>query len=114
MLVIKKELSFYEFIDEFIDVLEELDLEAMSLIYESLCEVMEGGADDTTIRDYIRFQLEVQAINELINNYDVIIDDDMTEDEKHEAVENYLNYNTYLLGSYINDNGVMVYVFDEF
>ena len=117
MLTIKKELGYYEFIEEYSDILEGCDTEAKKIIFDSLCETMYDGAEDMTIRDYIRFQLEIQTQEDVINNYDIISAEDMEdmdEDEKHEAVENYLNYNTYYLGSYKDNNGIMVYLFDEF
>ena len=117
MLVIKKELDFQDFMTEFKDVLDGLDWEACEMIFDLLCDIMNDGMDEITARDYIRFQVQVQTQNEVIDNYDIIDEDDMEgmdEGEIHEAVENYLNDNTCLLGYYKDGDGVIVYVFDEF
>ena len=117
MLTIKKELDLQDFMSEYEDILKGLDYEACEIIYDSLCETMYEGAEDMTVRDYIRFQVYVETQDEVIDNYDIIDKEDMKdmdEDEVHEAVENYLNDHTYLLGSYEDNNGIMVYVFDEF
>jgi hypothetical protein len=117
MLTVKKELDLQDFINDYDDIMSGWDYEAKEIIYDSLCDTMSEGAEDMTIRHYLRFQLEIQTQEDVISNYDVIDDEDlkgMDEDEMHEAVENYLNDNTYLLGSYEDNNGIMIYIFDEF
>ena len=117
MLTIKKELDLQDFINDYDDIMSGWDYEAKEIVFDSLCECFYEGAEDMAIRDYLRFQLEIQTQEDVISNYDVIDDEDlkdMDEDEIHEAVENYLDNNTYLLGSYKDYNGVMVYLFDEF
>ena len=116
MLTIKKELDLNNFMNEYEDILPE-DQEACEIIYDSLCEMMYDGAEDMTIRDYVRYQMNISTSKELLNDYDIIDDEDiedMDEDEINEAIETYLNDNTYLLGSYEDSNGDMVYLFDEF
>lgn len=117
MLTVKKELDLNDFMNEYEDILKDLDYEACEIIFSSLEDIFCEGAEDMTIRDYIRFQVYISTSSELLNDYDIIDDEDiedMDEDEIHEAIEKYLNYNTYLLGSYEDGDGVMVYVFDEF
>ena len=117
MLTIKKELDLQDFINDYDFIMDAWDYEAKEIVFNSLCDCFYEGAEDMTIRDYLRFQLYVMTQDEVIDNYDVIDGDDlkdMDEDEIHEAVEKYLNYHTYYLGSYEGVDGVMVYLFDEF
>ena len=119
MLVIKKELDFHDFLNDFSGVTEGLDYEACELIFNSLEDFAynSNGIDEMTVKDYIRFQVQIQAQNEVLSNYNIIHDEeyqDMDEDDIHEAIENYLSYNTNYLGSYEDINGVKIYVFDEF
>ena len=124
MLTIKKELDLQDFMNDYEDILPS-DYEACEIIFDSLCEAMYDGAKDMTVRDYIRFQLQISTQSELLDDYDIIDDEDMEEinqieDEEerkeriHEEIEEYLNYNTYYLGSYEDDNGDTVYLYDEF
>lgn len=116
MLTIKKELDFNDFMNEYGSILPD-DHDACEIIYDSLCETMYEGAEDMTIRDYIRFQMNISTSNELLNDYDIIDDEDiedMDEDEINEAIESYLNDNTYLLGSYEDNEGLTCFIYDEF
>lgn len=116
MLTVKKEMDLNDFMDEYATILPD-DREACEIIFSSLEERMTDGAEDMTIRDYIRFQLYISTQSELLSNYDIIDEEEikeMDEDEIHERIEEYLNYNTYLLGSYEDNDGVMVYIYDEF
>lgn len=124
MLTIKKELGFNDFQNEYEDILNDIDYEAQEIIFDSLCDMMYDGAEDMTVRDYIRFQLQISTQSELLENYDIIDDEDMEdinlmeEDERaekiHEEIEEYLSYHTYYLGSYEDEDGVKVYLHDEF
>ena len=117
MLTIKKELDLNDFINDYDGVMSDWDYEAKEIVFDSLCECFYEGTEDMTIRDYLRFQLEIQTQEDVISNYDVIDEEDlkdMDEDEIHEAIENYLSENTYLLGSYEDSDGEMVYIYDEF
>lgn len=116
MLTVKKELDLNDFINDYDFLISSWDFEAKEITFEALCEAMDGY-DEISIRDYIRFQLEIMTQSEVIENYSIFTDDElqeMDEDERHVAVGNYLSDNTYLLGSYKDNNGVMVYLFEEF
>lgn len=116
MLTIKKELDLNDFMNEYEDILPK-DQEACEIIFDSLCETMSEGAEDMTIRDYIRFQMNISTSNELLNDYDIIDEEDikdMDEDEINETIEEYLNYHTYLLGSYEDNDGLKYFIYDEF
>lgn len=117
MLTIKKELDLQDFMNEYEDILKDLDYEACEIIFSSLEDVFYDGAEDMTIRDYIRFQMNISTSSELLNDYDIIDAEDiedMDEDEINEAIEEYLNDNTYLLGSYEDNEGVTCFIYDEF
>ena len=116
MLTIKKEMDLNDFMNEYESILPK-DYEACEIIFNSLCEMMYDGAEDMTIRDYIRFQMNISTSKELLNDYDIIDKEDMKsmeDDEIHDEIENYLNDNTYFLGSYEDSNGDVIYIYDEF
>lgn len=117
MLTIKKELSFYDFQNEYDDILNGIEYQAHEIIFESLSSMFYDGIDDMTVRDYIRFQLQVMTLKEVLNDYNVLDDEekeDLNDDDILEVVEEYLNDNTYVLGSYVDDEGETVFLFDEF
>lgn len=116
MLTVKKELDLNDFMNEYKDILPE-DYEACEIIFDALCDMMYDGAEDMTIRDYVRFQMQISTQSELLSDYDIIDEEelkDLDEDEINEKIEDYLSENTSLLGSYEDDNGEMVYIYDEF
>jgi hypothetical protein len=125
MLTIKKELDFNDFQNEYENILYDIDYEAQEIIFDNLEEIFYDGADDMTIRDYIRFQVCISSTSELINDYSILNEDDeddeddeekeeLTIEEKNDLVEEYLNENTYLLGSYEDENGENYFIYDEF
>ena len=65
------------------------------------------------VRDYLRFQMRVSSSDEVISDYSIDVDAEDDADAKIETVKEYLNYNTYLLGSYEED-GITYFIFDEF
>lgn len=117
MLTIKKELGFYDFQNEYEDILYDIEYQAHEIIFDSLCDMFFEGTDDMTVRDYIRFQLQVMTLKEVLDDYNVLDDDELQElddEDILEVVEEYLNDNTYVLGSYVDDEGETVFLFDEF
>ena len=117
MLTIKKELSFYDFQNEYDDILNDIEYQAHEIIFDSLSEMFFEGTDDMTVRDYIRFQLQVMTLKEVLNDYNILDDEekeDLNDEDILEVVEEYLNDNTYVLGSYVDDEGETVFLFDEF
>jgi hypothetical protein len=114
MLIVKKELDLYDFMNEYEDILPE-DYSACEIIFDNLEEYQD--MDDMTIRDYIRFEVYISTKGELLYDYDIIDDDeieDLDDDEIEERIEEYLGYNTHLLGYYKDNNGETVYIYDEF
>lgn len=117
MLTIKKELSFYDFQNEYENILYDIEYQAQEIIFDSLSDMFFEGTDDMAVRDYIRFQLQVMTLKEVLDDYNVLNDDELQElddDDILEVVEEYLNDNTYVLGSYVDDEGEIVFLFDEF
>lgn len=105
----------YDFINEF----KELDnicftdeYEALSIIYDSLCSVYDD-LDYDFISDYVRFQVMEMDGDDFINSYDLDLEEDAEEEEKHQAIEKHLNDYTYYIGFYERD-GFVYYLFDEF
>jgi hypothetical protein len=114
MLVLKHEMDLYDFRNEFRDEFKDLPDEAIIIIFNSLCEMMfEGDYSIMHVRDYLRFQMRVSSLDEVIGDYSIDIDAEDDADAKIETVEKYLNYNTYLLGTF-EDDGEMYFIFDEF
>ena len=115
MLVLRKEINFYEFVELFGYVLDNIGREGQSIIYDAVCEMFfEDEADETTIRDYLRYQMQVSALDDVINDYGYLMElEGLEDDELVETVEDYLNYNTILLGTF-EDDGITYFIFDEF
>ena len=116
MLKVTQEMGFYDFVREYHEILPE-DREAQEIIFESLESCYDNGIDDMTIRDYIRFQLNISTQDELLEMYNIIDEEELKElenDDIHIKIEEYLDYNTYFLGSYEDYNGKMIYLYDEF
>lgn len=115
MLVLKKEINFYEFEDLFGYIFEGVGREGLSMIYDAVCDLFhDGGADETTVRDYLRYQLQVASLADVINDYGYIMELDTLEDDVLvELVKNYLNDYTFVLGTY-EDDGETFFIFDEF
>jgi hypothetical protein len=114
MLVLKKELGLWEFEREFRDELKGLPLEAIEMIFDALCQY--DLVDETVggIRDYLRFQMQVMSLEEIIHSYGYLMDlEDLEGDELVEVVDEYLSNNTYVLGSFDEDDDIF-YIFDEF
>lgn len=115
MLVLKKELDLNEFENEFEDDLGYLSSEGVEIVFDALCDTMfDGDYTVTDVKDYLRFQMQVMSLDEVISAYGCNMDlQDLEDDALIEAVEDHLNYNTYMLGSYEED-GITYFIFDEF
>lgn len=117
MLTIKKEMSIYDFIEEY-SGLNNTDFadehQALAVIFDCLCSMYED-LEDGFITDYIRYQVQEMDANYFIDQYKHIMDleEDATDEEKHEAIENCLNDYTFYIGNY-EDDGIIYYLFDEF
>ena len=117
MLTIKKELSFYDFQNEYENILSDIDYEAQEIIFDSLSDMFYEGTDDMTIRDYIRFQLQIATLKEVLNDYDIISDEELktlNDEDIFETVSDFLSDNTFLMGSYRDNDDEMIFIYDEF
>lgn len=115
MLILKHEMYVFDFEQEFKRELQDLPYQAIEIIFDGLKETMHDG-DYTVlnVRDYLRFQLQVMSLDEVIDSYGYDMGvDNLEGDALIEAVEDYLFYNTYLLGKYEED-GITYFIFDEF
>lgn len=113
MLVLKQELDLQGFEREFRDELKDLSFDGIEIVFDSLCDVMAGGDYSVMqVRDYLRFQMRISSLDEVISDYRIDTED-QEDDKLIEIVENYLNYNTYLLGMYEEDE-ITYFIFDEF
>ena len=54
------------------------------------------------------------SIVNIINNYDIDVTDCDSDDEKSETVEDYLQYSTFVCGSYDDDEGVAHFIYQAF
>ena len=114
MLVLKNELDLNEFEREFRDELQGLSGEGIEIVFDSLCEVMDDGYTVMHVRDYLRFQMQVMSLKEVIDAYGYDMNlQDLEDAELFDAVEEHLQDNTYLLGSF-ELQGEMFFIFDEF
>lgn len=118
MLVIKKALDFQEFDELFNYELNYLPDEARRIIYDFLVEQGEE-LEEENISDFIRYDINVMSVNDVINEYGYMMDEDDFDQPKEdydalaEYIENFLNDYTTVLGSYEED-GVIFFVFTEF
>ena len=106
-----------DFINEFKAYNREdnFSLRGLRILFESI--------DQTAIDCEMNIEMDVIALcceyNEdsivnIINNYDIDITDCVSDDEKSETVEDYLQYNTSVCGSYEDDEGVTYFIYQAF
>lgn len=118
MLVIKKEIDFQDFEDLFSFELNHLPYEASRIIYDYLLDREEDLTEDE-ISDYIRYQINVMSIDEIISDYNYMMDEEEFQqleadgEDLTEYVENFLNDYTTVLGTYEED-GETYFIFEEF
>lgn len=114
MLVLKTELGLWEFEREFRDELKGLPIDAIEIIFNALCEYDLVDETVTGISDYLRYQMQVMSLEDVIHSYGYLMDlDDLEDDEIDEVVDEFLCNNTYVLGTF-EDDGIIYYIFDEF
>jgi len=118
MLVLTKELELYEFEQEFKDELQDVGYEGIIIIFEALSDIMaDGGHTVTDVRDYLRYQLQVLSVGDVVNDYGYIMDgldvEDLESPETIEAIEEFLIHKTYVMGKF-EENGITYFIFDEF
>jgi len=106
---IKKYYDFFEFRDEFCYLLND-DFEACNIMHDHIEEESGEDADgamftDAEVRDLFR-QVLILTEDEVFEQYD--------QAREYDSVEEFLNDNTFIYGTYEMDDDTIVYVVDEF
>ena len=117
MLVIKKGLDFQDFEELFSYELNYFPYEASRIIYDYLVEQGEE-LEEENISDFIRYDINVMSVDEVIGDYESMMDEDELDRAKEddaltEYVESFLNDYTMILGTY-EEEGETFFVFTEF
>ena len=102
----KREFEIYNRRDPFSD-------KALGLIFEYLQECYYDSNFEMDVIS-ICCEFSERSCADILQDYDVYTDDDMTNEELADQVREYLHDNTSLVGEYINDNGETVFVFVVF
>ena len=114
---IVKTLKQDDFVNEFEDYNREdnFSAEGLRILFESL-ERLAIDCEASIEIDVIALCCEYaeDSITDIITNYDIDVTDCDSEDEKIETVEDYLQYNTFVCGSYEDDDGVTYIVYQTF
>lgn len=115
MLELRKEMELQDFIDEYGYELQSFAIEAVEIIFDALCEYP-LAADNTVdaVRDYLNYDVQIMSLKDVINDYDDVLEiDDLEEDELIEEVMFFLDWNTFLLGTYEEDDELF-FIFNTF
>jgi len=117
MLVIKKVIDFNDFEDLFSYELDYITDQARRIIYDFLVE-QDEELEEENISDFIRYYINVMSIDDIISDYNYMMDEEEFEhleddEEIAEYVGNVLNDYTTILGSFEED-GETFFVFQEF
>jgi hypothetical protein len=95
---------------------ECVDSDLAGVIYDYLDSYNDFGSEELSednIYDFIRFEMELQTSEQVMENYttDIEIDDESNIDE---LVEDFLYDNTTYIGNYKDSEGDLVHVFLQF
>ena len=93
---------------------DNFSLKGLRILFESL-KRLASDCETNIELDVIALCCEYieNSITDIIDDYDIDITDCDSDDEKSETVEDYLQYNTYVCGSY-EDNGVTYFIYQVF
>lgn len=118
MLYVKKYVNRFEFDDEFGGE-SGFSYKALEILYDFYSDL---SANDIAIsfdelRDEVRFSIREETTNEIVDNYISYNDDtykkENTLDELNDLVRDYLEQNTFVIGSY-NEEGEDIFIYFEF
>lgn len=105
-----------DFINEFkaYNRMDNFSYKGLRILFESL-EQIANDCEMNIEMDVIALCCEYSedSITDIINNYDIDLSDE-SYDSKEDLVEEYLQDNTYVCGSYEDDNGVTYFVYQSF
>jgi hypothetical protein len=95
---------------------ECVDSDLAGVIYDYLDSYNDFGSDELSednVYDFIRFDMEIQTSEQVMENYttDIELDD---ESDINELVEDYLSYNTTYVGNYKDSDDKTCHVFTRF
>ena len=111
-----KTLNEDDFIDEFKAYNREdaFSKEGLRILFESL-ERLASDYETNIEMDVIALCCEYieNSITDIIDDYGIDVTDCDSDDEKSETVEDYLQYNTFVCGSY-EDDGVTYFIYRAF
>lgn len=106
-----------DFTDEFKAYNREdtFSTKGLSILFESL-ERLASDCESNIEIDVIALCCDYNedSITNIINYYDIDVTCCDSDDEKSEIVEDYLQYNTFLCGSYEDDDGVTYFIYQSF
>ena len=106
-----------DFVDEFKAYNREdnFSLEGLRILFESL-ERLAIDCERNIEIDVIALccEYDEDSIVNIINLYDIDVTDCNSDDEKIETVEDYLQYNTFVCGSYEDNDGVTCIIYQAF
>jgi hypothetical protein len=93
-----------------------VDSDLASVIYDYLDSYNDFGSEELSednIYDFIRFEMELQTSEQVMENYttDIELDD---ESDINELVEDYLYDKTSYIGNYTDSTGDLVHIFLQF
>lgn len=109
-----KEIDSHDIYEILVDCLgNEASYVLADLIYDFLDSCYGNEIEETTIYDIIRFEMEIQTKEEILDNYSNLIDDD-DDTEEDDFIEDLLNNHTMFIGSYEEDDDETFYVFTSF
>ena len=91
---------------------ECVDSDLASELYDYL-ESYDDELSENDIYDFIRFQMEVQTSEQVMENYDTDIELD-DESDINELVEDFLYDKTSYIGNYKDSKGNLVHIFFQF
>ena len=92
---------------------KDFSKKALELIFEYLQECYFDSSFEMDVIS-ICCEFSERSCADILQDYDVYTDDDMTNEELADQVREYLHDNTSLVGEYINDNGETVFIFVAF
>ena len=114
---IVKTFNEYDFINEFkaYNRMDNFSIKGLRILFESL-EQLAIDCEMNIEMDVIALCCEYNedSITDIINNYDIDLSHCHTMDDRLETVEEYLQNNTYVCGSYDDEEHDIVFIYQAF
>lgn len=106
-----------DFINEFkaYNRMDNFSINGLRILFESLEQTaIDCGMNIEMDVIALCYEYNEDSIADIINNYDIDMTDCDSDDEKIETVEYYLQDNTFVCGSYEDENGVTFFIYQSF